>query len=133
MALVLKHLGFHLDGGAEFWDWNSREITDSCGLASLLNHDGTCHWQGSASNVSDPAVHYCEQSTILECLSLAPSVCCALCLGDVGWHKCGSVLGAWESGWDWFLVYFNLLCTIACTFGAPLYLLFNGPTSWKCS
>ena len=43
MALVLKHLGFHLDGGAEFWDWMYREITDSYGLELLLKHDGTSH------------------------------------------------------------------------------------------
>ena len=76
-GIVLKHLGFHLDGGAEFWDWMSRERNDSCGLEQSLNNDGTCYWQGSAPNASGSAVRCCEQSGVLECLSLTPSVCCA--------------------------------------------------------
>ena len=38
VVLVLKHPGFHLDGGAEFWDWMYREITDSCGLELFSEH-----------------------------------------------------------------------------------------------
>ena len=64
MAIVLQHPSFHLDGGAEFWDWMSRERNDSCGLERSLNNDGTCHWQGSESNVSGLAVHCCEQSGV---------------------------------------------------------------------
>ena len=36
VVLVLKHLGFHLHGGAEFCDRISRERNDSCGLEQSL-------------------------------------------------------------------------------------------------
>ena len=42
------------------------------GLEHSLNNDGTFHWQGSTSNVSGLAIHYCEQFNALECLSLTP-------------------------------------------------------------
>ena len=27
------------------------------------------------------------------------AICYALCPGVIDWHNCGTVLGAWESGW----------------------------------
>ena len=39
----------------------------------------------------------------------------------------------WECGWDCCVDNILTLCTISWTIGAPLCLLFNGPTSWQCS
>ena len=44
---------------------------DSLGLEQFWNNDGTCHWQGSAFNVRDPAVDCCEQSGVY-CVFLCP-------------------------------------------------------------
>ena len=41
------------------------------GLKHSLIYGGTCYWQGSTSNVSGPAVHCSEQSSVYECLPLA--------------------------------------------------------------
>ena len=49
------------------------ENRNSWGLEHSLMYDGTRDWQGSASNVSCPAIHCSEQSVVCECLPLAPA------------------------------------------------------------
>ena len=34
---------------------------------------------------------------------LKDTFCCALCLGVIDWHICGSILGACKFGWDSFV------------------------------
>ena len=50
---------------------------------------------------------------------------CALCLGVVDWHNCGTVLGALESGWG-LVVQLHSLYDIIRGNGAPLMLFVMG-------
>ena len=44
---------------------------------------------------------------------------CALCMGVVYWHNCGSILGACEYGWDYFVRYTHFVQY--CGHWEPLY------------
>ena len=59
--------------------------------------------------------------------SATVNVCCALYLGFVDWHNCGTVLGALECVWGLVWTLLNSFCTLFVEMGPLICCFVMGP------
>ena len=71
VAIVLYYTSGNLCSVKELRELELCENWDSWGLEYFFMYVGTRHWQGSASNISGPAIHCSEQSSGCEWLPFA--------------------------------------------------------------